>query len=405
MTNKQSGQRLSGAASTGNADLMRSINKGIVLDLVRQRTSISRAEISKVTGLSRSTCSLIVDELTRVGLLVETGAGHSSGGRKPVMLSINYDAGDAVGVKLMTDRIVGAIVDLRGDIVALEEHTASYADGPGPYLAALSEIVGGLINKRAAEHRPGGLFGIGVGVSGLVDPASGTALETSVLHWHNVEVKGALEGFQLPVLVENDVNAFALGEVWFGHGRGMDNVLCVTIGAGVGLGVIVDGNIYRGAHRGAGEFGHVRVSADPGAPVDSAGIQGSVEAFASDDSILAYYRKTGGGETRVTSVSDIAAAARRGDKNAAEAIRRAARHLGIGVAALINLFDPEAILLSGEGIGDADVWMPSLQEAIGESTAYGLDRLCPIKIVPSDESMWVRGVATLVVQEVFRLNI
>ena len=397
-------QRSSLAQSTGNADLMRSINKGIVLDLIRKRESISRAGISKVTGLSRSTCSLIVDELLHSGLLVETGAGDSSGGRKPVLVAINYNAGDAIGLKLMTERVVGAVVDLRGDVVALREHRASYADGPAAYLESVSNMVEVLLQERRDLRRPGTPFGIGVGVSGIVDSSGGIAVETSVLNWHNVQVRDALKQFELPVYLENDVNAFALGEAWFGDGRGANNLLCVTIGEGIGLGIIVDGGIYRGAHRGAGEFGHVRVSVDPDASVDSAGIRGSVETFASDEAICSYY-KTESGVPEHPAMVDVVAAARSGSVPALSAFRRAARHLGIGISTLISLFDPEMILLSGEGVGASDLWMPSLAEAIAESTAYGLHQLCPIKTVPSDESMWVRGVATLVVQEVFRLNI
>ncbi len=392
------------ASSTGNADLMRSINKGIVLDLIRKRSSISRAEISKVTGLSRSTCSLIVDELLHSELLIETGAGDSSGGRKPVLLAINYEAGDAIGVKLMTETVVGAIVDLRGDVVALREQPASYADGPVAYLRSVSNMVELLLQERSDLNRAGSPFGIGVGVSGIVDPSGGVAVETSVLHWRNVEVREALKQFELPVYLENDVNAFALGEAWFGDGRGASNLLCVTIGEGIGLGIIVDGGIYRGAHRGAGEFGHVRVSADPNASVDSAGIRGSVETFASDEAICSFY-KTESGIDEDPDMRTVVEAARSGDAAALTAFERAAHHLGIGISTLISLFDPQMILLSGEGVDASDLWMPALSEAISESTAYGLDRLCPIKIVPSDESMWVRGVATLVVQEVFRLNI
>jgi glucokinase-like ROK family protein len=395
--------------ATANSEFVRNLNLGIALELVKDKGPISRAGIARITGMSRSTCSLIVDELLRSGLVVETGKDASTGGRKPILVRLHHEAGIAIGVKIEERRIIAALVDLRGEALStLQEDVPEPADAEG-YLRVLRRMV-----RRLVEEEKGSsgrkILGIGIGLSGLVDSEQGISLESVILNWRDLNLREELrKDFPVPVYVENDVNTFAIGEKWLGIGKGFKNFLCVTIGRGVGVGIILNGALYRGAHHGAGEFGHTKISDDRDAPVCSCGRRGCIEAFVSTPAILGFVREAvqrgehsslSRGELTPQAVHDAAA---RGDGLALAAYRRAGRVLGLGLANLINLFDPEAIIVSGEGTVAGEFVFPEMEKALIESSVYGLaDRVKRIPLFFED-NMWVRGVATLVVREVFRI--
>ncbi len=395
--------------TTGDSDLLKNINLGIALDLIREKGPVSRASIARITGMSRSTCSLIVDQLIASGLVVESGKDASTGGRKPILVRINHEAGMVIGVKIMRERVVAAIVDLKGEAVATAQEEVDEREGVGSYLQILKRIVRTLINEETTRDGKK-LLGIGVGMSGLVDFDAGVSLDSSITNWKNIPLREMLvREFSLPVYLENDVNAFAIGEKWLGIGRTMDNFLCVTIGRGVGIGIIINGSVYRGSHHGAGEFGHTKVSDAPGAPVCSCGRRGCVEAYASSPAICAFVGEalrsgkksilTGGSVT----IEGILDAARASDSLALAAFERAGRYLGYGLANLINLFDPEAIIISGEGAVGAEFILPEMERAISENSIYGLHQKVKRILLAFEDNMWVRGVATLVVREVFKI--
>ena len=401
--------------NTGNGDYIRRLNRGIVLDRIRNAQPISRAQIAKETGMSRSTCSLLVDELISDRLVVERGKADSSGGRKPIMLELNYEAGVALGVKLMATSVVTAVVDLKGNAVERLETPVQYFADSNSYLNTVVDSARQLMDGHLANHPGSAIFGIGVGISGLVDETHGVSLSSSILHWHDVPLRRLLaEELGLPVYVENDVNAFALGEYWFGSGRGIEDFLCVTLGRGVGLGIVMGGQIYRGAHRGAGEFGHIRVSDAESAPRDTGGLVGTVEAFASDAAIVEYVRSHGksrdGSHAELPGDIDAAIAqvrkeAEAGDATATAAFDRAGHYLGIGLSSLINLFDPELILIGGEGSASLPHMWEAMEKAVADNTAYDLHTRSRRVQVTSEEDLWVRGVATLVIRDVFTLNV
>ena len=398
------------SVETGNADYIRMLNSGVVLSTIHSQEPISRAAIAKRTGLSRSTCSLIVDDLLRRNLICEVGKDKSSGGRRGVLLTMNYDAGVTVGVRLLADSVDCAVVSLRGDVLAHRSTEISYHTDVDTYIDVLCRAVSEIITEYHKESPRKPVFGIGLGLSGLVDSASGESVASSILHWDHIPLAARVqEQLSLPVHIDNDVNTFALGELWFGHGRGIDSFLCVTVGEGIGLGVVIHGTIYSGAHHGAGEFGHTRISDDPQAPRDALGIQGTVEAFAADPAVCAYLEEQiQQGTSSVLeahsgkiSIGQAAEAARKGDALAIEAFRRSGRYLGIGIANLISLFDPEMIILGGEGCAVGDLWQPTMEETVREQTAYGLHRRVSWKSVEFDDNLWVRGIASVVLKEVF----
>jgi len=395
----------------GDNDLIKNLNLGIVLDTIRTEGAVSRAGISKLTGLSKSTCSLMVEKLLRSGLIIEKGKDHSSGGRKPVLLQINYEAGRTVGIKFMADRIIAALVDLNGNAVKIIEKPVPFPVDQKEYFASLEDVISNLLDfqQNGVERRK--VLGIGIGMSGLVDSEEGVSLQSSILHWDNIPIKRILEArFKIPVYLENDVNTFALGEKWFGFGKEIDNFICVTIGKGIGIGIIIDGKLYRGSHHGAGEFGHMKISSDEDAPLCSCGHRGCIEGFASDPAICRYVEQsiTEGKESilkgeKAITISKVLNAARKGDALCLEAFKRAGYYLGYGLSNLINLFDPDTIIIGGEGTAAGEFIFPEMESVIHTTSIYGLDT--KVKILPLyyEDNLWVRGVATLVIREIFKI--
>jgi N-acetylglucosamine repressor len=400
--------------TTADHEFLKNFNLDKTLQLIKDKGPISRASIAKITGMSRSTSSLIVDHLIKSGLVVETGKDASTGGRKPILVRLNHEAGLAIGVKIEKEQVIAAIVDLRGEALSSLTEEVSAKGRPSSYLTALVSAIRRLVEKeRTGENRR--ILGIGIGMSGLVDSEAGVSLDSSIINWKNMNLREALSGeFGLPIYVENDVNTFAIGEKWLGIGKDMENFLCVTIGRGIGVGAVIGGALYRGNHHGAGEFGHTKISDAADAPLCSCGRRGCIEAFASNPAILEHVRgRLRAGDPSALSSADpehltleqVLQAAREGDGRALGAYARAGRYLGYGMANLINLFDPEAIIVSGEGTVAGIYILPEMEKAIAEHAVYGLDR--NVKRIPLyfEDDMWVRGVATLVVREVFRIPV
>lgn len=398
---------------TGDTGLIKNLNLALVLDLVKNRGPISRAQVARITGLSRSTCSQLVDQLIGAKLVVETGTDASTGGRKPILLSVNYEVGRAIGVKLMQDRILAALVDIAGEpLASIEEPVDCYTDPPR-YLQELVTTIRSLLERASRQKSSRKILGIGIGISGLVDAERGVSIKSSILGWSDVAITAPLaKAFRLPVHLENDVNTLAIGQRWLGLGREVDNFLCVTIGMGVGAGIIVDGKLYRGAHHGAGEFGHTKVSDAPDAPVCSCGNRGCVEAYASNPAIVAWVtqelargRQSGLRREAKLTHERILAHAAGGDPLAQEAFQRAGRYLGIGISNLIDLLDPEMIIIGGEGTTAAEHLFPEMERAIHAATAYALDRC--VKLVPLryENNLWVRGAAMMAVSHAFSIPV
>lgn len=394
----------------GDSEYIRSLNRGVVLAAIRDHEPVSRAAIAKRTGLSRSTCSLIVDELLDRTLISEVGKGASSGGRPGVLLTMNYEAGVTVGARLLADSIDCAVVNLRGEVLERRETSISYRTDVENYIETLTTAVNNVLSLFAARVPDKPVFGLGLGLSGLVDSEAGQSISSSILHWDHIPLADRVEQeLSIPVFIDNDVNTFAMGELWFGHGRGIDSFLCVTVGEGIGLGIVMGGEIYAGRHHGAGEFGHVRISDDPQAPRDAMGIQGSVEAFAADPAIREFVSNeiAAGATSKLQDsrgpigIGAIAEAAREGDSLCRRAYERAGHYLGIGVANLINLLDPDLIVVGGEGCRARDLWGGAMETAIEANSAYGLDKRVRRIPIEFEDDVWVRGVASLVLREVF----
>lgn len=383
---------------TGSKQLIRDINVTAVVDCVRRFGPISRVDIAKRTGLGHSTITGLVNMLLSENLLIEVGSAESSGGRKPVLLELNAHARFAVGAKLAPEMASAAVCDLRARVIARSQRPVSRDQSPAEVLGA---VIGAIRDALAivGVHEQK-VLGVGLALPGIVDPATGTSVSPTFFRWANLAVRHELQTFLgLPVIVENDANVFALAEYLHGAGKGFRHLVCVTVGAGVGAGLIAGGSLYRGAIAGAGELGHITI--DERGPLCICGNHGCLEAFASDQAIV-----RAAGQTMAMSEitrEKVVTAAQAGDLAAKKILRQAGMHLGVGLANALNILNPQRIVVGGEAVHQAgDLLLEPLRKAL-RSRAFSV-LADGVEVVPSalGSDAWVVGAATLILEELFR---
>ncbi len=374
-------------------DLMRQINEATVLNLIKERREVSRVDLAHSTGLSAATVTKITRGLIERGLVRETGFSDSRGGRRAVLLQLQPTAGYVAGVKLMEHSVAVAVADLAANVIFHRVVAAEVSlDGP---TAAVEPIRAAL---RAAYVPPDRLYGVGVGLSGVIDADVGVCRYSALLGWRDVDVRAPLEAaLGQQVWVDNDVNTLAIYERWFGGGQGCSNLLVVTVGRGVGLGIVVQGGFFRGSTGGAGEFGHMTVT--PDGPACTCGKHGCLEAWASDSAVVRMAADAG---LAAANVEQVRAAGHAGDPRAVRAFERAGSMLGVGIANLVNVLDPELIVLTGEGAAAGDLLFAPMRRAFEAHRFDGLGARTRFVIEPSGDETWARGAASLVLRELFR---
>lgn len=353
--------------SVARSNTIRDINRQIVLNYVRERGPLSRAEIARETALQRSTVSLIVEELKADGL-IEESSGESTGGRPPSLLSLRTADAVAIGVDLGTTRTLLATSDLSGRV--LEQQEFETYSNASQTVKEIAERAHELANKHSLT-----IEGIGVSLPGLVNPKTGD-LYIPHFRWRDLRIREDL-GFAtgLPVRIDNDANAAALAELWFGRPeiREVRDFIIVLVEEGLGTGVVFDGQVYRGEDGSAGEFGHMTIGR--GAPVPCAsGRRDCWEAFASERAALARYRqfanKTNGeGSISINTLVDLALA---GDEAARSALQETGRYLGIGIANLMQGLAPQAVIVGGPIVRAWEVFSEDLAAAAESSICRGL---------------------------------
>jgi N-acetylglucosamine repressor len=355
-------------ANVARVNTIRDINRQIVLNYVRERGPISRAEIASETALQRSTVSLIVDEL-RVGGLLEEVYGESTGGRPPILLSLRTVDAVAIGVDLGTIRTIVATSDLAGRVLEQEEFpTDPCAE------KTISQII--KYTRKLIRKSKGTIEGIGVSLPGLIDQESGTALFIPHFKWRNLEISKEIRAATgLAVSADNDANAAALAELWFGRPeiREVRDFILVLIEEGVGTGIVFDGQIYRGESGAAGEFGHMMIG--EGAPVAcAAGSRKCWEAFASERAALARYKKLTHSLNSKGSINygELVDRALSGETAAKSALKETAHYLGIGIANLVQGLSPEVVIVGGPTVRAWALISDDVKQAVEESLCRGV---------------------------------
>lgn len=348
---------------TWNQQLVKKENKSLCLYLIKNNAPISRAEIAQQTGLTKGTVSTLVSELIDEQLINESGHGESSGGRRPVMLLFNQQAGYSIGIDLGVNYILGILTDLQGNIIykCNEKYVNfTYEDT----LQIIKNIITSLINN--APKSPYGVIGIGVGAPGIIN-IKGDILIAPNLGWKNVALKRELEEhFHLPVLVENEANAGAYGEKEFGLGQPYQNLIYVSAGIGIGAGIIINGELYKGALGYSGEIGHMTIQKD--GMECRCGNKGCWELYASEQYLLskATELKLGGGKQ--LHLNDLIELADQGNIVAINLFHEVGDHLGAGIINIINTFNPEQIII-GNRLTLAKKWIePQVKKMIHNHT-------------------------------------
>jgi predicted NBD/HSP70 family sugar kinase len=373
------------ASSTAH---LRDLNRSAALRLIGTAGPISRAEIARELGLSPATVTGVTRELLHMGFIrVVDQAAPEGGGRPALLLAIVGSAAHALGVKVAADHVVGVRVDLDGGV--LERFDSPFDPTAGDSLVRLAAFL------RA--HVDGGttpFLGVGLGVPGIVGRDGRVA--SPMLGWEGVPLAVRLQReLDVPVLVENDVNTLAIAERLYG--RGLSHFLTLTVGRGVGLGITIAGEVYRGGRGGAGEFGHVAV--DPDGPACECGKRGCLEALVADPALVARARAAGVIGPR-QGIERLRALAAKGDTAATAIFAEAGAVLGSKVADLVNVLDPEAVLVSGEGTQSWSQMADSFRRAL-DANVFPPLRGVPVEVDPWDDANWARGAATLVLRQAF----
>jgi predicted NBD/HSP70 family sugar kinase len=329
-------------ANVARSNTIRDINRQIVLNYVRERGPISRAEIAHETALQRSTISLIVEDL-RVEGLIEELSGESTGGRPPILLSLRTADAVAIGVDVGTTRTIVAASDLAGRVLQQEQfETHPDAD------RTTNRIID--VARKLIARNNGTIEGIGVSLPGLVS-AEGKEIFVPTFNWRDLPLANELKmATGLPVTIDNDANAAAHAELWFGRPeiREVRDFILVLVEGGVGTGIVFDGQVYRGENGAAGEFGHMTIGQE--APVACAsGSRECWEAFSSERSALARYKNlthksNGAAEINFSELIDLAL---QDEGPARTALKETAYYLGIGIANLIRGLAPDAVIVGG----------------------------------------------------------
>ena len=385
----------------GNRDLIRAINRSIILNTIKTIGPVARAEVARQTGLSPATVTAITADLIDEELIFEKQTGDSSGGRRPILLAINPGGRYVAGIKLMEDQAVGALTDLEATIitrqtVALPANPAAAGHEPEVILAALARMVDGLLAQAAVPRSR--LLGVGLGLAGIVDSERGLLRQSPYMGWTDLPVRDLLQAkVNVPVYIDNDVNTLTLAEKWFGAGQDVDDFLTITVGRGIGMGIVVNRQFYRGGRGGAGEFGHTVV--DPDGPLCDCGKRGCLETFVGDPGLV---RMANAALDRpVASVDELLGRAEAGDEPAQAVFGRAGAILGRAVANLVNIFDPQRIIISGEGARVGKWLFDPMCAAVDQHAMPALRSDVRISIEPWGDDAWARGAASLVLRELF----
>lgn len=387
-----------------------------VLELVRSGAARTRPELGRRSGLGRGVITQRVSQLLDSGLLMESGLGASSGGRAPRELSLREDAGLVLVASLGATHLTVGVTDLAGRLLHHHREPADVAAGPDQILARVEELFDQVL---ASGHVPAGapLFGIGIGVPGAVEFATGTPVSPPVMPgWDGYDIRGRFaRRYDVPVWVDNDVNLMALGELRAGAARAEKDIIFVKVGTGLGAALISSGALHRGAQGSAGEIGHLKIDEASGM-ICRCGKVGCLSAVAGAGGIaraalaaaraghspaLSQIVASRDGDGTELSFGDVLNAAQRGDSTAVDLITRAGRLLGQTLATLVSFFNPSLVLLGGKAAGAGDLLLAAVREGVYSRSLPLATRDLRISLSTLRPDSGVYGAAFMVLDELF----
>lgn len=375
---------------SASSETARNINRRIVLNLVRMRQPISRADLARVSGLQRSTVSLITEELIDDKWVIAGPTGRLPRGRRPTFLRLN-ERRSIIGIDIRPVTTTVAISNVNGQFLSQEVMPT-----PGDPKTAIENLTALL--RRLVRGQPGTAFeGIGVSLPGRVNSTTDQLVFAPNLNWSAFDIKSPIErATGLDVQLENAANACVLAEVWFGDWVGARDLVGVTVSEGIGTGIYANGQLVRGTGGMAGEFGHVTL--DPEGPACGCGRRGCWEVYASNRAAVRYYMQSSSRSDGLT-FQDILALSEQGDVLASKALDTMARHLSRGLGMIVGGLAPEAIILVGELTKAWQRFGPIIEAAVSAQSICGR----PPRIVPAKEGglARLRGTVALILQKDF----
>jgi len=346
---------------TADQNWVRERNLAIVLNYLWEAGgSISRTRLTEISGLNKSTIGSLLSQLQAWGFVKEAGHVNSRPGRPGIMIDLNPDAGRLIGAEIGVDFISVVLADMKANVVW--QHKMELANGDSkPNQAQMLEQTEHLVQAALQQAADSGhrLFGIGLGVPGLVDHATGTLLFAPNLGWNNVPLRDMWRRFNVPVIVENEANAAALGERMLGVAKQVDNFIYLSAGVGLGGGLVIDGKLYGGVGGYAGEVGHMTLA--PDGPQCNCGNRGCWETLIGPTAIIERVQQAASegrtpslmvlpevsGDVKAIRMKHVLEAAERGEPVVLHVLDDVGRYLGIGIASLLNAFNPSLVVLGG----------------------------------------------------------
>lgn len=384
----------------------REINRQIALNLIRAHQPVSRADLARLMNVRRGVASLLVSELLSESLIFEGALGESVGrGRRPTFLYIDSRERCVVGVDIRASRTYILVTDLVGRQLGVVSSFQTNRD-----VDVLIHELARRIKQILSDYKEvGACEGVGVSVPGMVEPTKGRVVHAPTLAWRDVNLRDPLAvALGIPVHIENSGKACALAQLWATRSDvvASGSSVFVSVSDGVGVGVVVNGEVLRGRHNTAGEFGHVPLSID--GPKCSCGATGCWEAYVSNLATLSRYfgrdlsdPRPRDSETASFTVEDLIARARAGDAKALAAINSTARYLGLGLASIVNALDPARIYIGGEITTAWSLIEPIVRNALRERTLTEFGGATEIHVVPAEDHPRLRGAVALVAAPAF----
>lgn len=323
---------------TFNQQIIKKENKMLVLQKIRSSGQISRAAIAQQTGLNKGTVSSLVSELLTEQLVIEIGQGTSSGGRRPVLLQFNEKAGYSIGIDIGVNDIYSLLTDLSGNIIYKNRKMTKHLSLEQFEHVLIAEIKS-VINLTPTS--PYGIVGIGIAIPGLIDEHHSILIAPN-LGWKNYDLKTKLmEIFDIPVVIENEANAGAFGEMTFGSAQGIDHLVYVSAGIGIGTGAIINGELYKGDSGFSGEFGHMTVQMD--GITCSCGNKGCWELYASEQFLERHAPESF--KINDDYLIDLLEGANNGNQACINLLEQTARNLSVGIVNIIHALNPQMIII------------------------------------------------------------
>lgn len=385
-----------------------------IAGLIRMRGALSRTDLARLTGYSRAKITPLVGGLLAAGILEEIGDGASQGGRRPRLLDFSRSRGCVVGVDIGATSLDLAVADLTGQIFERAGEPVDVRLGPEAVLDQASACAARLLARRAID--PGQVYAMGVGVPGPVQFATGLLIAPPLMPgWERYPIAAHLRrSFAgARVVVDNDVNVMALGELRRGAAVGVENLIFVKVGTGIGAGIVCHGAVYRGSSGCAGDIGHIL--AEPGGPLCSCGNLGCLEAVAAGPPIAARAAAAAeAGESPLLAellrargaltAADVADAAAQGDRAALEILQRSGRLIGDVLASLVNFYNPSLILIGGGVSQVGNALLANIRQRILRRSTPLATRDLRVEFASLGLDAGVTGAVALALEHVFSVG-